>query len=1206
MQTKNQDYDVKLDSSQKNVTELRAQLDTVRADVSRYQQTIAKHETELIDSRRQRDNLISERDALQSTLESRYSEIERLKCDVKELNNQLGAAINAKYDAIAKYDEIQAREASLEYKERRMDQDRNILQSQLQSLTESYNSNIEELLALRKEKHLNRLDLETKLTEKTEELNIANDTIAHLKETNQALMNQLEEISAKRKEDADDAAKMVECYKNEIMAKAALADMYKLDNDNHNEHVGKLNDAIAELRKMLHESVESYGELETEKKAGGLQFTQDLEEKESIIKELRDELKNANDLLKAAKDEQLEMAMERVAPSAAAASKLIKSNMTLTEIYSLYVKTAENLRTQERENSNLKIQLQEIVKEIELRAPEINQRDLECEKLRDANAQIREQLDNLIGERSVEHEQFEETKSKLSYAKRELKTLISTKADLSRQVCYLLKVIEESRGGLVDKSDQSVHSDMSAADVITKKLVTFADTNELQENNEKLLLLVRDLSSKLEELEVMQSSIDQASYESKITNYARRLESMESQQLHQTHLMNTYIQQRDRYKMLYHEIMKDVKKPMGMDGGENMEGVDEETPLESTSSVSSAGAPANNAAGAAQNNKRVAELEEKLKDLQKALENAKKEYEEYRKDKMANDKLLDEHFNQMRTEVRSLTSLNCKLKNQNEFMGEQIKTQEKNVASLKKQITTLEERNRVYDLTISKHEQTITHMREDLISTKKQYSNVEMRATNLQRECEILRTAESRLQMERESLHRERQTQNIVLNNLEMIKCQFERSENEGKLRLEQRLDETSRECSALRRHLQEEQDRFRELSADLERQTKTAQQMALGEKSSAEQLRTELQEIRAEITDKTTQIESLSAKLQEALTPNKADNPIAKANKRAKELQLKLDLSTSEIEHLKKDLEANAETIERYSAMANAAEIQLKDLGDRYQEYKSKTDEELQKTKASESDLQSRVAELETEIKLQVTDAQLATTDSVGQLYQTQQELKEALQKISENNTALRDLREQSNILTAELKGANDKYTKAMQMHTSDLHEFNACKEKLSNIQGRIEQLTVERDQAIGDLDEVKKGHDATREMMLKEKDELEKRFVDLDSQNTALHDQLQALSTTMSIRNDTSLNESQNAENSIVNRSVSDDDNREQLLQVIKYLRKEKNLANAKVDVVQSEKVRLTKEVEILRGEFIILIFFIGVFHITIRSKQNFHLRT
>ena len=115
---------------------------------------------------------------------------------------------------------------------------------------------------------------------------------------------------------------------------------------------------------MLEEAVSEYGELETKHKEKLIQHEQELDEKDKIVEDLRTELKNVNDLLKSAQDESLEQAVERVAPSAAATSRLIKSGMTLTEIYSMYVKTAENLRLQERENAKLQIQLNEILAEI--------------------------------------------------------------------------------------------------------------------------------------------------------------------------------------------------------------------------------------------------------------------------------------------------------------------------------------------------------------------------------------------------------------------------------------------------------------------------------------------------------------------------------------------------------------------------------------------------------------------------------------------------------------------------------------------------------------------------------------------------------------------------------------------------------------------------------------------------------------------------
>lgn len=597
--TKNDDNEVKLDKSQQNVVELRKQLDDVRGEVARFQKSIAKLEAENIECKRQRDNLNNERDALQSNLESRTAEIERLKGDVRELERQLKAAINAKYDAIAKYDEIQSKEASLEYKERRMEQDKNILTSQLQSMTETYHSNLEELMAIRREKQFTRLDLEAKLNERVEELNIANNTIAHLQESNQTLQNRLEELSAKRKEEADESMKMIDCYKNELLAKSKLADIYKNDNEDTKRHLNELTTAIADLKKMLSDSVEEYGDLETKYKEEALQHSEELKEKDSIIESIRNELKNANDLLKTTQEENLEHVIERVAPSAAATAKIIKSNMTLTEIYSEYVKATESLRFEQRESAKLKIQMKEILQEIEERAPAINKQQIEYDKLIEANAQIREQLDNMITERVVEREKLQEATSKYAYLDRENKRLKTCQVDLSRQVCFLLKEVEQLRGGMVsDGHNQSICTDMSADELITKKLVTFGNMDELQENNQKLLLLVRDLSTKLEEIEETQSNFDQSTYESKIAEYTKRLEHMDQQQRHQAQMIQQYIQQRDRYKLLYFEIMKDVGKPIlniSMDGSiaENMETVDEETPLASTSSASSAsGAPA--------------------------------------------------------------------------------------------------------------------------------------------------------------------------------------------------------------------------------------------------------------------------------------------------------------------------------------------------------------------------------------------------------------------------------------------------------------------------------------------------------------------------------------------------------------------------------------------------------------------------------------
>lgn len=107
------------------------------------------------------------------------------------------------------------------------------------------------------------------------------------------------------------------------------------------------------------------------------------------------------------------------------------------------------------------------------------------------------------------------------------KDLMRDRQDLSRQVCHLLQIIEQARGGKgVMNDDSMITSDMSGNDVITKRLVTFGDIQELQQNNVQLLAIVRDLTTKVEEMDEIKSHMDQATYEAKIENYTRRLQEV--------------------------------------------------------------------------------------------------------------------------------------------------------------------------------------------------------------------------------------------------------------------------------------------------------------------------------------------------------------------------------------------------------------------------------------------------------------------------------------------------------------------------------------------------------------------------------------------------------------------------------------------------------------------------------------------------------
>jgi nucleoprotein TPR len=644
----------------------------------------------------------------------------------------------------------------------------------------------------------------------------------------------------------------------------------------------------------------------------------------------------------------------------------------------------------------------------------------------------------------------------------------------------------------------------------------------------------------------------------------------------QTRMMEKCISQREHYKKLYNEVAKKGNVSKNSSMVDNF--MDDETPSASNTSLNTAGLNSSIVT-----NKRVTELEQKIKDGEKDLKTLKEEYESYRKEKLHNDEMLNKQFDSLRAELREVSTLNCKLRAQVEHQDGQLKLQQKNAATYKKQIQTLEERNKNYESTIHKHETASSYLREQAFEAASKLSRAETIIEKMSQENRMLKDSESRLKAEREVLYRERQSSSLVLNNLELIKNSMERSESEGKMKMESRLDELTRECSALRRRLQEEQDRFRELSTHLERQTQTAKDKMEEEKALATKYREELDHLRADIERKSEKIDQLSKKLQESLTPTQGDNPVAQANKLRKEMEIRLNEVLIEKESLEKELVMAKEHSKQFCDMAESYEKQLNEINSSYSEYKSRVEADLSETKKSEANLRQRVNDLETEISLDINNRQLMAGDSSTQLHKVQLELKESLQKITENNRELREIREKNFSLSSALELAEQKYANEMILHSNDIKTMARLKEEMNTMSSQFEQLRLAKQSAEEKFNNGKTLWSEKQENLLKEKCELEERLADLDRQNAALHNQIQELSNKVYLNVSQVLDDSSiavDADTSMNRSNVGDEEKpSEQLLQVIKYLRKEKDIAVAKFDILKSENVRLRSEMQLLQ---------------------------
>lgn len=154
-----------------------------------------------------------------------------------------------------------------------------------------------------------------------------------------------------------------------------------------------------------------------------------------------------------------------------------------------------------------------------------------------------------------------------------------------------------------------------------------------------------------------------------------------------------------------------------------------------------------------------------------------------------------------------------------------------------------------------------------MLNSNSQLSKAQVELENCRRNLQMARDSEARLQNERDILMRERQSQSVLMTNIESIKTSLERAQAEDHLRVEQRYDDATRECAALRRRLQEEQDRFRELTLHLERQATTAMERLAEQQKIAEQAQSDLEKLRISEAANAQRLEELRLRLRQAET---------------------------------------------------------------------------------------------------------------------------------------------------------------------------------------------------------------------------------------------------------------------------------------------------------------------------------------------------
>uniref|UniRef100_A0A2K6L0H0 Nucleoprotein TPR n=1 Tax=Rhinopithecus bieti TaxID=61621 RepID=A0A2K6L0H0_RHIBE len=1058
-----------------------------------------------------------ERDLIR-TNERLSQELEYSTEDVKRLNEKLKESNTTKGELQLKLDELQASDVSVKYREKRLEQEKELLHSQNTWLNTELKTKTDELLALGREKGNEILELKCNLENKKEEVS--------------RLEEQMNEVYMTIRN-------MEEKFHNELNAHIKLSNLYKSAADDSEAKSNELTRAVDELHKLLKEAGEANKAIQDHLLE--VEQSKDEMEKEMLEKigKLEKELENVNDLLSATKRKGAILSEEELAamsPTAAAVAKIVKPGMKLTELYNAYVETQDQLLLEKLENKRINKYLDEIVKEVEAKAPILKRQREEYERAQKAVASLSVKLEQAMKEIQRLQEDTDKANKQSSVLERDNQRMEIQIKDLSQQIRVLLMELEEARGNHVIRDEEVSSADISSSsEVISQHLVSYRNIEELQQQNQRLLVALRELGETREREEQETTSSKITELQLKLESALTELEQLRKSRQHQMQLVDSIVRQRDMYRILLSQTTG-VAIPLHASS------------LDDISLASTPKRPSTSQTVATPAPVPVIESTEAI-EAKAALKQLQEIFENYKKEKAENEKIQNEQLEKLQEQVTDLRSQNTKISTQLDFASKRYEMLQDNVEGYRREITSLHERNQKLTATTQKQEQIINTMTQDLRGANEKLAVAEVRAENLKKEKEMLKLSEVRLSQQRESL-------------LGIL----ERSETETKQRLSSQIEKLEHEISHLKKKLENEVEQRHTLTRNLDVTALVSLDFQICNYLKCSK---EIATLKQHLSNMEVQLASQSSQRTGKGQPSNKED--------VDDLVSQLRQTEEQVNDLKERLKTSTSNVEQYRAMVTSLEESLNKEKQVTEEVRKNIEVRLKESAEFQTQLEKKLMEVEKE-KQELQDDKRRAIESMEQqlselkktLSSVQNEVQEALQRastaLSNEQQARRDCQEQAKIAVE----AQNKYERELMLHAADVEALQAAKEQVSKMASVRQHLEETTQKAESQLLECKASWEE-RERMLK--DEVSKcvcRCEDLEKQNRLLHDQIEKLS-------DKVVASVKEGVQGPLNVSLSEEGKSQE--QILEILRKE--IAETRFEVAQVESLRYRQRVELLERE-------------------------
>ncbi|KAK3061596.1 hypothetical protein LTS18_005850, partial [Coniosporium uncinatum] len=651
----------------------------------------------------------------------------------------------------------------------------------------------------------------------------------------------------------------------------------------------------------------------------------------------------------------------------------MKGQLSFTQLYSEHSQMKSELEFERRESNKLRATMDEMIQAMESKQPEWEEMNLQDNELKEEVNRISGLLEETIQDRDVAKKEARRWQGEAGGLRKEIDLLRQQLRDHSFQVKVLVLKQQAMEQGLETLSpaddallNQVIRGHVEAptddssdtARFISQRLVLFHNIDQLQQQNEQLLKVTREIGEQLEGEEAMAKRNQQEQEHRELEFLRQRVQTYKDEVQSLTTQMDSYHKERDIFKRM---LTSRGQLPPGSEFGDgSIPGSPPPGSLMQSVEPSS-------------HSKELGEYSRLVKELQG-------QFEAYRKETAVDRTTLRTQLDEMIKEKSKLHSDLAKADSQREFQVQRSGLIESERDMLKTQASELQKRASGESERYFQLERQYTQLREDEAETKSLADSMRNEVANLKAEKELLKKIEARMSEDNRSLLDEKSRLNKHANDLQSLHNQKELELTETIKRHQNRIDALESDLQTAKRRLDEEvgdgkkaalrreyeQNEQRTRIDDLLKSLNNAKEDLAAAKTQRDTLQARVDEMKIELRA----AEERADALQPRPTPrNEGNSQVAQNSPEDAELsrEQELALEVSELKRnydlLRTELQQAKADVEQYRNISQSTEEELANSNETHDQYREETDRSLAEKDSKIKDLEQRVQDISAEL---------------------------------------------------------------------------------------------------------------------------------------------------------------------------------------------------------------------------------------------------